>query len=83
MRASTAPSKSPVQMVQACVSSPEPHPGMGSGAPALSALSASPGESVALEMEVPRLSMSRRVVEAAPSSVRYALSPVVRRRRRI
>eukprot|EP00959_Pyramimonas_sp_CCMP1952_P204800 4282564-Pyramimonas_sp.AAC.1 len=68
MRTSAVPSSSPVQMVQDCSSSPASHPGIGSGSPALRTRSASPGGSVALEMEVPRPSMSRRVVEAASSS---------------
>eukprot|EP00959_Pyramimonas_sp_CCMP1952_P238504 4983774-Pyramimonas_sp.AAC.1 len=60
-----------------------PQCGLCSGSPALRALSASPGGSVALAMAVPRLSMRSRAVVAASSSVRHALRPVVRRRRRI
>eukprot|EP00959_Pyramimonas_sp_CCMP1952_P223337 4669170-Pyramimonas_sp.AAC.1 len=70
-------------MVHACGPSPASHPGMGSGSPALSTLSTSPRGSAALEMEVPRISMRRRVVEIASSSVRHALRPVLRRGKRI
>eukprot|EP00959_Pyramimonas_sp_CCMP1952_P005515 115981-Pyramimonas_sp.AAC.2 len=69
--------------MHACGSSPAPYPGMGSDSPALSTLAASPGASVALEMEVPRHSMRRRVVEIASSPDRHALRPVLRMRRRI
>eukprot|EP00959_Pyramimonas_sp_CCMP1952_P227737 4761599-Pyramimonas_sp.AAC.1 len=68
MRTSTDPSRSPVQMVHACGSSPASHPGMGSSSPALSTFSASRRGSVALGMEVPELSMRRRVVETVSSS---------------
>eukprot|EP00959_Pyramimonas_sp_CCMP1952_P369606 7741585-Pyramimonas_sp.AAC.1 len=83
MRTSTVPSKSPVQMAHVCGSSPAPHPGTGSGPPALSTLSAPPGGPAPLEIEAPKLSMRRRVVETASSSARQALRPVLRRSRRI
>eukprot|EP00959_Pyramimonas_sp_CCMP1952_P343011 7185611-Pyramimonas_sp.AAC.1 len=83
MKTSTVPSRSPVQMVHACGSSPAPPPGMGSCPPAPSTLSASPGESAASGVEVPKLPMRNGVVETASSSVRHALRPVLHRRKRI
>eukprot|EP00959_Pyramimonas_sp_CCMP1952_P145711 3050304-Pyramimonas_sp.AAC.1 len=70
-------------MEQTCGSSPASHPGMGSGSPDLKTLSAPPGGSAAIDKDVPKLSMRRRVVDDASSSVRHALRPAFRRKRRV
>eukprot|EP00959_Pyramimonas_sp_CCMP1952_P231232 4833380-Pyramimonas_sp.AAC.1 len=70
-------------MAHACSPSPVSHAGICSGWPARRASSASPGGLDELAMAAPMLSMRSRAVVIASSSVRRALSPAVRKRRRI